>query len=518
MIILSIKRQLRLEYALLGFLGAIIPCLIGILAAHYSTHPVFFTVCSFLALPLGSGGCLLLFHRRINLRTDLLKKAAAASGAELSDCTSVEVALRNLYVQQMDNRDKAEAQNNINKARLVERLLGDNRHTLAFADAQDRLDQLVRQDLLQMSHSGFCLICLRIDDYGQIFQRRGDAEPPLKDFVQIRDTIQSVLQIHAPEDVSLYCVEYDGHYMCLVNLDFSPTEDSFHVLASVCQWCGQSLQQLETDYAIVTVAALATPFLDITDAHDAAQECMRLLCYADMLSLGKSVVSALDLPKDAGTVDTHQKQLWKKYVHSVSTLDMPKARDLLMEILDPKYITTPQHAQTVNQMVLFHLGIAFETLGCKVEKHPEIDLLCRNISSATSLTEIASLVDQIFDLLNLPDSPLPKKEDKAQQLLQYIDENYMDPDLNLTILSERFEMNPSYVARIFKERTGQSVLTYLQQKRLTCAKELLETTNLNLTDIALRTGYGSGWTLTRAFKRSEGITPGAYRQMSQTTH
>ena len=515
---MSIKRQLNLECALLGFLGAIIPSLVGVLAAHYSTHPVIFTIFSLMALPLGSCCCLFLFYKRINLRADLLKKATLASGADLADNASVEIALRNLFVQQLDNRDKAEAQDNINKARLVERLLGNNRHTLAFADAQDHLDQLVRQDLLQMSHSGFCLISLRIDDYYQIFQRRGDENPPLKDFVQIRDTIQSVLQTHAPENTNLYCVEYDGYYMCLVNLDLSPTEDSKNVLTSVSEWCALALQQLENDYAIVTVAALATPFLDIADAHEATQECMRLLCYADMLSLGKSVVSSLDLPGDSENTDTHQKQLWKKYVHSVTTLDMPKARDLLMEILDPKCITSPQHAQTVNQMVLFHLGIAFETLGCKVEKHPEIDLLCRNISSATSLTEIASLADQIFDLLNLPDSPLPKKEDKTQQLLQYIDENYMDPDLNLTILSERFEMNPSYVARIFKERTGQSVLTYLQQKRLTSAKELLETTNLNLTDIALRTGYGSGWTLTRAFKRSEGITPGAYRQMSQVAH
>lgn len=514
---LSIYRQLNLEYALLGFLAAIPPSLIGMLAAHYSTHPILFTVFSLMALPFGSFFCLLLFHRRINLRAELLKKAAVASGADFSDQASVEIALRNLFLQQLENRDKAEAQNNVNKARLVERLLGNNRHTLAFSNAQDHLDQLVRQDLLQMSYSGFCLVCLRIDDYYQVFQRQGIEDPPLKDFVQIRDTIQSAMQNHAPENTNLYCVEYNGYYVCLINLDFSPTEDSAKVLASVCEWCSQSVHQLESDDAIVTVAALSTPFLDIADAHDAMQECMGLLRYADMLSLGKSVISALDLPDDEADKDAHQKQLWKKYVHSVTTLDIQKARDLLMEILDPKCVTSPQHAQTVNQMVLYHLGIAFETLGCKVEKHPEIDLLCRNISNAASLTEIASLVDQIFDLLNLPETPLPKKEDKAQQLLQYIDENYIDPDLNLTILSERFDMNPSYVARIFKERTGQSVLTYLQQKRLNCAKELLETTNLNLTDIALRTGYGSGWTLTRAFKRSEGITPGAYRQMSQNS-
>lgn len=513
---MSIKRQLYLECALFGFLGAIIPAFIGILTAHNSNHAFVVTVCSLISLPLGSCCCLLLFRKKINLRADLLKKAAAASGVDLSENASVEIALRNIFIQQLDNRDKAEAQNNTNKARLIERLLGDNRHTLAFADAQEHLDQLVRQDLLQMPHSSFCLICFRIDDYTQIFQRRGNDHPPLKDFVQICDSIQSAMSTYAPQNANLYCVEYNGYYMCLINMDYPPNNDYTQVLASAQDWCKLALQYLEENYSIVAVATIATPFFEITDAHDAMQECIGLLRYADMLSLGHSVISALDLPSDTESAENHQKQLWKKYVHSVTTLDIPKARDLLMEILDPENITSPQHAQSVNQMVLFHLGIAFETLGCVVEKHPEIDLLCKNISNATSLVEIASLVERIFDLLNLPEKPVQKKEGKAQQLQQYIDENYMDPDLNLTILSERFDLNPSYVARIFKEHTGQSVLTYLQQKRLTCAKELLENTNLNLTDIALRTGYGSGWTLTRAFKRSEGITPGAWRQLTQT--
>ena len=515
---MSIKRHLFLEYALLGLVSAAIPGAVGLTAAHYTHHALLFSLLTAAAVVLAPSCVLLLFHRRLNLRTDLLQKASTACGSELEDNSTVEIALRNLFLRQLEIRDQAEAQDKINRTRLIERLLGDNKHTLAFADAQEQLDKLVKQDLLQMRHTGFCLLCLRIDDYDQIFHRRGQTEVPLSEYVQIRETIQETLRTCAPVEANLYCVEYQGFYPCLINLELDPGEDSTHTLRTIHQWCEQAVLQLNTDHDIMATVALATLFFDISNAHEAFQECIGLFRYADMLSLEQPVVSALDIPLDPDAADTHQKQLWKKYVHAATTLDMLKAQDLLLELLDPKFITSPRQAESVNQMVLFHLGIAFETLGCVVEKKPELNLLCRQISSAKSLEEISSLVQQVFDQLDLANLPEGKKESKAQQLQQYIDEHYMDPDLNLTILSERFSMNPSYVARIFKETTGLSVLAYLQQQRLTSAKLLLETTTLNLTDIALRTGYASGWTLTRAFKRSEGVTPGAYRQMSQNAN
>ncbi len=513
---MAIRRRLFLEYALLGLVSAAIPGVIGLTAAQYTQHTLLFSILTAAAVVLAPGCVLLLFHRRLTLRAELLEKAVAAAGVELADKATMEIALRNLFLRQLEIRDREEVRKEMDRGRLIERLLGDNKHTLAFADAPEQLDKLVRQDVLQMPHPGFCLLCLRIDDYDQIFHRRGQTNVVLTDYVKIRNTIQDTLRACAPEGSNLYCVEYSGCYTCLINLELDPGADSRETLRSIHVWCERVILQLDTDHDIMAIAALSTPFFDISNAHEALYECLGLFRYADMLSMEQPVISALDIPTDTADADTHQKQLWKKYVHAATTLDMPKARDLLLELLDPKFITSPQQAESVSQMVLFHLGIAFETLGCVVEKKPELNLLCRQISSAASLEELSSLVQQVFDQLDLANLPEGKKESKAQQLQQYIDEHYMDPDLNLTILSDRFSMNPSYVARIFKEATGLSVLAYLQQQRLNSAKHLLETTGLNLTDIALRTGYASGWTLTRAFKRSEGVTPGAYRQMSQS--
>jgi AraC-like DNA-binding protein len=66
-------------------------------------------------------------------------------------------------------------------------------------------------------------------------------------------------------------------------------------------------------------------------------------------------------------------------------------------------------------------------------------------------------------------------------------------------------------ARRFTKFIGQPPLAYLTAVRLAEATNLLRQTDKSITQIAHATGYGSQITLTRAFHREHGTTPGAYR-------
>ena len=48
--------------------------------------------------------------------------------------------------------------------------------------------------------------------------------------------------------------------------------------------------------------------------------------------------------------------------------------------------------------------------------------------------------------------------------------------------------------------------------RVQAAKQLLRDTSDTITAIALSVGYNSAWTLTRAFRRQDGISPTQYRR------
>ncbi|HCA26991.1 MAG TPA: AraC family transcriptional regulator [Betaproteobacteria bacterium] len=73
-------------------------------------------------------------------------------------------------------------------------------------------------------------------------------------------------------------------------------------------------------------------------------------------------------------------------------------------------------------------------------------------------------------------------------------------------------LSRSAFASRFKGVVGDTPLGYLTRWRMYRAKDLLRQGNLGLLEIAARVGYESDAAFSRAFKRIEGMAPGAYRQ------
>jgi AraC-like DNA-binding protein len=55
-------------------------------------------------------------------------------------------------------------------------------------------------------------------------------------------------------------------------------------------------------------------------------------------------------------------------------------------------------------------------------------------------------------------------------------------------------------------------VTYIVRYRLLQARELLENTDLQITQIALAVGFSESAHFTRTFQREVGVSPRAYRQ------
>jgi AraC-like DNA-binding protein len=67
-------------------------------------------------------------------------------------------------------------------------------------------------------------------------------------------------------------------------------------------------------------------------------------------------------------------------------------------------------------------------------------------------------------------------------------------------------------ARAFQLALGQPPMQYLTEWRMTLARDHLRTGELTLTEIGLRTGYGSPYAFAAAFRRHHGVPPGQWRQ------
>ena len=72
--------------------------------------------------------------------------------------------------------------------------------------------------------------------------------------------------------------------------------------------------------------------------------------------------------------------------------------------------------------------------------------------------------------------------------------------------------NPNYLNRLVLGITGMSLHQYVLQRRLTRAAELLITTQLPVSEIAVNLGFHSASHFSGFFKKATGTTPAQYRK------
>lgn len=96
---------------------------------------------------------------------------------------------------------------------------------------------------------------------------------------------------------------------------------------------------------------------------------------------------------------------------------------------------------------------------------------------------------------------------------KYVETHFSSSDLSLSTIAEALSFSPSYLTRSFKEKTGISLMQYIDKKRFAECKNLLLTTNLPIKEIVERVGYTDEANFSRKFRKHEGVTPSQYRTM-----
>lgn len=92
----------------------------------------------------------------------------------------------------------------------------------------------------------------------------------------------------------------------------------------------------------------------------------------------------------------------------------------------------------------------------------------------------------------------------------YMEQHYMD---NITVekLANLGYMSKTSFNRHFKKETGVTPIEYLIEVRIKMAKLMLKRKENQMTDIAMRCGFGSSAHFSSCFQKNVGLTPSEYR-------
>ena len=97
------------------------------------------------------------------------------------------------------------------------------------------------------------------------------------------------------------------------------------------------------------------------------------------------------------------------------------------------------------------------------------------------------------------------------QLMAHITEHCTE-DITLSSVAAAFGYEPHYLSRYMRRIADTGFRQLVNRCRIDMARHLLESTAMDVTEIALASGYGCMRTFHRVFREMVGCTPGEYRK------
>lgn len=113
------------------------------------------------------------------------------------------------------------------------------------------------------------------------------------------------------------------------------------------------------------------------------------------------------------------------------------------------------------------------------------------------------------------------KDDKTNgkffKILEWIRIN-IENNLSVSDIAQQFNYNPDYLSRMFKQKTGMSLLKYINTLKITKAKKMLLSSDDSIKEIAYKLGFSDEKYFMKLFKSIENVTPTQFRNAFSYTH
>ena len=138
----------------------------------------------------------------------------------------------------------------------------------------------------------------------------------------------------------------------------------------------------------------------------------------------------------------------------------------------------------------------------------EIGLSSHHLQTRIYLLQILQM---LYEAGVLTKAETAGNSNMQKELLGYIQNHYTEK-ITLSMLAEEFHLSEKYVSRYFVEHFYLPFSNYVVHLRLTHAKQLLETTDESITEIALQSGFSNVSYFMRAFKNAYDKSPLKYRK------
>lgn len=172
----------------------------------------------------------------------------------------------------------------------------------------------------------------------------------------------------------------------------------------------------------------------------------------------------------------------------------------------------PEDVELVRTCVIQLYSASFKAFGHFLTGSVPFNEVYKTLMGCLTIDDMAQELKNFYgQILDASDEKVhSKNRELLEQTKQYID-SHLGDNLQMERIAEHFYISASYLRKLFKEGTGETIKEYVDARRMEEAKRLLCTTDKKVGDIAQAVGYLSIQSFTTAFKANTGMTPAKYR-------
>lgn len=374
-----------------------------------------------------------------------------------------------------------------------------------------QLESCIDKYALHIDPAGPYLVAIvKIDDYAVVQARSSEKERKLYEFA-----IANIAgEIVSPLRISCEMIDARGDHLVLLL--------SGGALGAELAELPDALRRLQEIIMEYYKLSLSLTFSEISKSHDAISN-----LYADALHyslykilFGKRSIITPDLVRSnvAHTAYAVSSDSEKKLAEAIKTNDLTAMEAAANQLLSPLHACHYDHI--VHGML--HIVEIIKSTIREINQHRisslplDLSTLSRQALDQETLADVAVLLRATLQDIHEKRRGSEQEPNVAviEAIKDIIDNQYADMNLSLQGISATLKMTSAYVGRIFKQSELVSVGEYLNEVRLTRAREYLETKSFSIKEIMELVGYVNESTFFKLFKKKYGVTPKEYRLKS----
>lgn len=391
-------------------------------------------------------------------------------------------------------KDQLETKNeNLTQNVIIKRLLAGYIPYSAYAE------NLLSKNGIAFDKKYLMVALFRITDYSGLFPQGDSAGDQLP--------IESVIFIIINVAKDTLLTEYDA-YHCSVDNDVSfiiktDGSDMDRLRQSLCD-LRDKLREL---IYIETSVALSQKHSNPYELHLASGECLEVLKYQKMFSEPDAI--SYDAICNLAASYTYTSADETKIINAVTSGSFEQADALIDDIFEKNL--RKKMSATAATMLIYDVVTTMFRLSDSVtlpELKEQVQLKLSDDSSIDSARENTRFAAR---LLCAYFSDKASKFKISGQITSIVKASYQNANLSVAEIGYKMNKTPQYVSKVFKNETGETLSAYIQQYRISVAKELLIQTNLSVKEIATNVGFTNSNSFISTFKNLEGVTPGQFK-------